>query len=74
MPEAKKQRIADAADMIVGGYAVIAKRDGYQIVNLETGHTAKVSKTLKVLATNMYDIEQVIAIERLRDNLEFLAA
>ena len=74
MSERKKQQIADAAAMIVGGFAVLNKRNGYQIVNLVTGNVARVSKKLNLHATNMTDIELVIAIEKVRENLEFVAA
>ena len=34
MPERKAQKIADAADMIVGGYAMLRHKQGIRIVNL----------------------------------------
>ena len=34
MPERKAQKIADAADMIVGGYAMLRHKQGVRIVNL----------------------------------------
>ena len=33
MPERKAQKIADAADMIVGGYAMLRHKQGVRIVN-----------------------------------------
>ena len=74
MPENKAQKIADRAEVIVDGYAILRKRDGYQIVNLHSGNVTMVSNTLKVLSTSMHDIELVIAIDKLRNNLEFMAA
>lgn len=74
MPKARAKRIADAADMIVDGYAVLRHELGFRIVNLNTGHVAVVSSEFKVLETNMDDIEEQIAVHNLTDNIEFLAA
>ena len=74
MPERKAQKIADAADMIVGGYAMLRHKQGVRIVNLLSGHVALVSLKYEILATDMDDIESTIAVNRLKDNIEFLAA
>lgn len=74
MPKARAKKIADAADMIVDGYAVLRHELGFRIVNLNTGHVAVVSSGFKVLETNMDDIEEQIAVHNLTDNIEFLAA
>lgn len=74
MPKAKAKKIADAADMIVDGYAVLRHELGFRIVNLNTGHVAIVSPEFKLLETNMDEIEERIAIRNLTENLEFLAA
>lgn len=74
MLERKAQKIADAADMIVGGYAMLRHKQGVRIVNLFSGHVALVSLKYEILATDMDDIESTIAVNRLKDNIEFLAA
>lgn len=74
MPERKAQKIADAADMIVGGYAMLRHKQGVRIVNLFSGHVALVSLKYEILATDMDDIESTIAVNRLKGNIEFLAA
>lgn len=74
MPKARAKKIADAADMIVDGYAVLRHELGFRIVNLNTGHVAVVSSEFKVLETNMDDIEEQIAVHNLTDNIEFIAA
>lgn len=74
MPKARAKKIADAADMIVDGYAVLRHELGFRIVNLNTGHVAVISSEFKVLETNMDDIEEQIAVHNLTDNIEFLAA
>jgi len=74
MPESKVRKIADAADMIVSGFAMKRHRQGVRIVNLYSGHVALVSKAFEVIATDMDDIEAALAVRRLKDNVEFLAA
>ena len=74
MPDKRKKSIADAADMIVDGYAVLKHELGYKIVNLNSGNVVIVSPEFKMLESNMDDIEETIAIGYLKDNLEFLAA
>ena len=49
MPERKAQKIADAADMIVGGYAMTRHKQGVRIVNLFSGHVALVSSKYEIL-------------------------
>ena len=74
MSDKRKKSIADAADMIVDGYAVLKHELGYKIVNLNSGNVVIVSPEFKMLESNMDDIEETIAIGYLKDNLEFLAA
>ena len=50
MPTKKAKRIADAAEMIVDGYAVLRDELGYKIVNLNSGHALVISPKQKVLA------------------------
>lgn len=74
MPSRKAKRIADAAEMIVDGYAVLRDELGFKVVNLNSGNVVIVSPKFKVLASSMDAIEEKIAIHNLTDNLEFLAA
>ena len=74
MPNRKAKRIADAAKMIVDGYAVLEDELGYKIVNLNSGHTVVVSPKHKVLASSMDAIEEKIAIHNFLDNLQFMSA
>ena len=74
MPEDKAKKIADAAEMGVGGYAMFRHEQGFRIVSIFSGHVLVVSKEFETLATDMDDIEATIAVARLRDNLEFMAA
>ena len=74
MPKRKAQKIADAADMIVDGFAVLRHELGFRIVNLNSGNVVVVSPKFKVLESCMDEIEETMAIRNLTENLEFLAA
>ena len=52
------KQVADAADMIVNGYAFTRCTEGYRVLNLNRQDRAAVfSKEGKVLETSMDDIE-----------------
>ena len=53
---------------------MLRHKQGVRIVNLFSGHVALVSLKYEILATDMDDIESTIAVNRLKDNIEFLAA
>lgn len=74
MPKRKAMAIADAAEMVVDGFAVLKQATGYKIVNLNSGNVVVVSDKLKVLESSMPEIEEAIAVRNLVDNLEFIAA
>lgn len=74
MPKRKAQKIADAADMIVDGFAMLRHELGYRIVNLNSGNVVVVSPKFNVLESSMDEIEETMAIRNLTENLEFLAA
>ena len=74
MPKRKAKKIADAADMVVDGFAVLRHELGYRIVNLNSGNVVVVSPKHEVLESSMDEIEEVMAIRNLTENIEFLAA
>ena len=74
MPKRKAKKIADAADMIVDGFAMLRHELGYRIVNLNSGNVVVVSPKFNVLESSMDEIEETMAIRNLTENLEFLAA
>ena len=59
------KKIADEADVIINGYAMIKKEDGKTaIVNLnQEGHAALILPSGEVGETSMDDIELAIALE-----------
>ena len=74
MPRKKAKAIADAAEMVVDGFAVLRHELGYKIVNLNSGNVVVVSDKFKVLESSMEEIEETMAVRNLTDNLEFIAA
>ena len=74
MSDEKKSAIADSADLIVNDYAIIRDGDNLRLVNLRTGNAAVVLPGNVVSETSMGDIELGIALDYLKDNLQFLAA
>ena len=48
MPKAQAVRVADLADLIVGGYAMMRHELGFRIVNLNSGNVLIVSKAQRL--------------------------
>ena len=72
MPKAKAAKIADSANLIVGGYAMMKHELGFQIVNLNSGNALIVSNDYKILETSMEDLEVEVAIGYLKTNRSFM--
>lgn len=70
----EKQKIADAADMIVSGYSYTYKDENVMVVNLNTQdtHALLMTRTGKTLETNMDPIEETIALDIWDKNKEFM--
>ena len=74
MPKAQAARVADLADLIVGGYAMMRHELGFRIVNLNSGNALIVSKDYNVLETSMEDLEVAVALDYLKLNRSFMEA
>lgn len=74
MPKAKAAKIADEANLIVGGYAMVKHELGFRIVNLNSGNALIVSNDYKMLETSMEDLEVEVAIGYLKTNRSFMEA
>ena len=72
MPEAKMKEIADAADMVVNGYAYTRVDDNIRVLNLRTGKAALVISGHEVSETNMDDLDLGVAMRYLIDNEQFM--
>jgi len=68
MPESERKRIADAADVIANGYALLRHPLGVCVVNLDTGNVAVFSDRDEMLETSMPEIELEIASRYLKAN------
>ena len=65
--------IADAADMIVNGYAFTRDPKGFRVLNLNQPDKAVViTEAGEVLETSMADIELQIALDYYTANRQFL--
>lgn len=73
MTEAEAKRIADSAELIVGGYAMEKHDLGIRIVNLHSGNVLIISTDYKVLETSMEDLEIALAIDYLKTNRRFMS-
>lgn len=74
MPKAQVAKIADSANLIVGGYAMMKHELGFRIVNLNSGNALIVSGDYSVLETSMEDLEVEVAIGYLKTNRSFMEA
>ena len=72
MSEVQAKEIADAANVIVNGYAMSRDGSNIRIVNLNSGHVTICSEDEKILETSMDDIEATIALARFRANRQFI--
>lgn len=74
MPEEKAEKIAEAADVIVNGYAMLKHDLGVRIVNLDSGNVAVFSDSDEMLETSMSEIELAIALKYLKANRQYMVA
>lgn len=67
------KQVADAADMIVNGYAFTCCEEGFRVLNLNRPDRAVMfSNDGKVLETSMDDIEVRIVGDYLKKNRKFM--
>lgn len=71
MPDVKA--IADAADMIIAGYAFTKDEDNYiHVLNLNKPQSAAVIFNDEIVSTNMDDIEMVIVKDYYKRNKQYM--
>ena len=66
------KEIADAADMVVNGYAYTRVDDNIRVLNLRTGKAAFVTSGHEVSETNMDDLDLGVAMRYLIENEQFM--
>lgn len=71
MNQLNVRELADAADVIVDGFAFSRDESGFRVVNLATGNAAVLSAENAVNETTMDDIELVIAQDIVLANRQF---
>ena len=74
MPEEKVVKIAEAAEVIVNGYAMLKHDLGVRVVNLDSGNVAVFSDSDEMLETSMSEIELAIALKYLKANRQYMVA
>lgn len=74
MPEEKAMRIAEAADLVLNGYAVTRDGENFRVVNLNTGKAAYVMSYGALSETNMDEVEAEIARRIVNENRRYIVA
>ena len=74
MSEEKAIEIAEAADLILNGYAVTMDGENFKVINLRTGKAAYVLSSGELSETNMDDVEAEIAVRIVRENRRYICA
>ena len=68
-----KKEVADAAEMIINGYAFTKDCENVRVLNLNNPHKAAyLSKSGDVLETSMDDIELEIVLEYYQKNRKYM--
>lgn len=74
MSEAKAIEIAEAADLVLNGYAVTRDGENFKVVNLRTGKAAYIMSSGELSETNMDDVESEIAMRIVNENRRYICA
>ena len=74
MSEEKAIEIAEAADLVLNGYAVTRDGENFRVVNLNTGKAAYVMASGALSETNMDEVEAEIACRIVNENRRYIAA
>jgi len=72
MPEEKAIAIANAADLVLNGYAVTIDNENFRVVNLHTGKAAYIMNSGELGETNMDDVESDIAVRLVSENRQYM--
>lgn len=74
MSEEKAVEIAEAADLVLNGYAVTRDGENFKVVNLHTGKAAYIMASGDLSETNMDEVEAEIACRIVSENRRYIAA
>ena len=74
MGEEKAIEIAEAADLVLNGYAVTRDGENFKVVNLHTGRAAYIMASGDLSETNMDEVESEIACRIVSENRRYIVA
>ena len=74
MGEEKAVEIAEAADLVLNGYAVTRDGENFKVVNLHTGRAAYIMASGDLSETNMDEVESEIACRIVNENRRYIVA
>ena len=74
MGEEKAIEIAEAADLVLNGYAVTRDGENFKVVNLHTGRAAYILASGELSETNMDEVESEIACRIVNENRRYIVA
>lgn len=72
MSEEKAIEIAEAAELVLNGYAVTRDGENFRVVNLNTGKAAYVMASGALSETNMDEVEAEIACRIVNENRRYI--
>ena len=72
MSEERAIEIAEAADLVLNGYAVTRDAENFKVVNLYTGKAAYVMSSGALSETNMDEVESEIACRIVNENRRYI--
>ena len=74
MGEERAIEIAEAADLVLNGYAVTRDGENFKVVNLHTGRAAYIMASGDLSETNMDEVESEIACRIVNENRRYIVA
>lgn len=74
MPEEKATEIAEAADLVLNGYAVTRDGENFKVINLNSGKAAYIMNSGVLSETNMDEVEAEIARRIVNENRRYIVA
>ena len=74
MGEEKAIEIAEAANLVLNGYAVTRDGENFKVVNLHTGKAAYIMASGELSETNMDEVESAIACRIVSENRRYIVA
>lgn len=74
MSEDKAMAIAEAADLVLNGYAVTRDSGNFRVVNLHSGKAAYIMASGELSETNMDEVESDIACRIVAENRRYIEA